>query len=93
MIFISYSQKDSKQVNKIVDSLKNNGQKIWIDYERLDLKKPIEEQIKKAISTCEKFMLFTSQNSINSDWVKYEFNTALKLIPLDKIQLIKLNEI
>jgi len=93
MIFISYSQKDSTQVNKIVNSLRDDGNRIWIDYERLDLKKPIKGQIKEAISNCEKFILFKSQNSINSVWVKYELNTALKIIPLNKIQLIKLSEI
>lgn len=85
MIFISYSQKDKKVVEKFVTKLSKANIKVWVDYQSLNLKKDIKPQLTNAIKSATKFVLFDTVNSRESIWVKFELNLAYENLNKDNI--------
>ena len=74
-IFFSYSNKDIELVQKLVDTLKFFGLKIWfqLDNSKLDFINEINE----GIINSKAFICFISHASINSLRVRNEINRAL----------------
>lgn len=102
MIFISYSSKQKKLVDKVTGKLDRILNK-WIDTEQLligdDLKKKLKSVIK---SNTDYFILFIDDSAIKSPWVKREVQWALEaeketsrtiIIPIiiDQPQVEKIN--
>ena len=48
------------------------GQKVWIDEAEMKAGDFIKEKIKNSINKCDYVLVFVSNNSIKSDWVKRE---------------------
>lgn len=88
MVFISYSQKDKEIVKEIVTKLSKENIDVWIDYESLNLEKPIKPQLIFAIKSADKFILFDTTNSRESIWVKFELKAAYK--NLDKNNILQI---
>lgn len=82
MIFVSYSWTDSAFAQDIAILLSKLGYQTWIDYECLDLEKPLEPQIAKAILAANTFILVDSPDARASRWVQFELSLleALKQI-------------
>ena len=93
MIFISYSWSDWDNVQKIVRRFNSQKLPVWIDYENIDLSKPIENQILSAIKRCHFFLMIISENSIKSDWVRFEFHFAQKIKPQERIFIYPIQEL
>ena len=71
-IFISYSHKDSKYVEKLEKKLIEEGFNVWIDKKRIRFADAFPESISKAIDTCEAFIVVVSGSSSRSEWVERE---------------------
>ena len=64
-IFISYSHKDRDTVLPILKTLYESGWKIWYD-EGLTIGDRYDETLEAHIRNCSAFLLFVSENSVNS---------------------------
>ncbi|MBN1452108.1 MAG: toll/interleukin-1 receptor domain-containing protein [Anaerolineales bacterium] len=85
-LFISYSRKDRKEVDRLVMSLKKAGYDIWLD--RADIRGGDEwrAQIVNAISGADAFIIVLSPNSFLSANVRKELSLAegakVKILPI-----------
>ena len=70
-IFISYSHKDSKYVEKLEKKLIEEGFNVWIDH-RIDYGSQWTEEIENAIDTCDAYIVVMSEDSKISEWVQRE---------------------
>ncbi|MCI0489761.1 MAG: toll/interleukin-1 receptor domain-containing protein, partial [Blastocatellia bacterium] len=76
-VFISHSSKDKNFVRKLADDLKRSGFKIWLDEIELKVGDSIVQGISDGLSDSDYLILVLSQDSVNSRWVREEWNAAL----------------
>ena len=98
-VFISYSHKDKKFVNRLFRDLEKAGTSVWLDQKKIKVGDSILQKVAEGISGCDFFCLVISENSVNSNWVVREYDTALnaqlssgttpKILPL-RIQNVEL---
>jgi len=77
-VFISYSTKDQKIVDTIVDYLESNNIKCWIACRNTVSGESYAASIVKAIKATKVFLLVLSENSNSSSHVLNEVDTACK---------------
>jgi hypothetical protein len=75
--FLSHSSKDKPFVRRLAADLVANGVKVWIDEQRILVGDSIPEKIAQGLAESDFFLLFVSENSVNSSWVKKELSSAL----------------
>lgn len=75
--FISYSRKDEVFVQKLYKDLQNKRIRCWLDQEDLKIGDKIRKTIHESIRIYDKLLIVLSSESINSEWVEDEVNTAL----------------
>ncbi len=78
-IFISYSRKDRRIVNKVVSLLRDKGFDVWIDTTGIESGEQFKHKIVNAIEGCEVFLYFASKNSNISPWTAKEIGIATSL--------------
>lgn len=76
-IFISYACKDIKRVKRIVNDIHSLGFDCWMDKRNLQGGDIWTNEIVKAISSCDIFLLFMSSGSMTSDSVRHEVQFQL----------------
>jgi hypothetical protein len=76
--FLSYSSKQKELVMQIARNL-GKAQCVFDDFE-FEAGMPIFDEIVKGIGNSDVFVLFVSDDSLNSDWVKKEINGAKNFI-------------
>lgn len=90
-LFISYSHTDRILVKEVVCSLEKDDHDIWIDDGKLDPSATINTEIQEAIHGSDYVIVFLSEHSVGSKWVRQEVYEALyqelknektKLIPV-----------
>ncbi len=78
-LFISYSNEDGEVVASIINQLPKLVD-VWIDKERLLIGEDIKSKLNDVITTKTDFvLLFLSEKSINSEWVRKEIKYAMAL--------------
>lgn len=75
--FVSYSSKDKEFVERLCSDLKQNSVSCFFAPEDMPIGSRIRRNIDENIYRHEKFLLILSENSIVSDWVEHEVETAL----------------
>ncbi|HEX8566020.1 MAG TPA: toll/interleukin-1 receptor domain-containing protein [Pyrinomonadaceae bacterium] len=75
--FISYSSKDQSFAERLYVDLQNNGVRCWFASEDLKIGDKIRDRIDESIRLRDKLLLILSENSIASDWVEHEVESAL----------------
>jgi len=76
--FISYSSKDQEFAERLHSDLQDNGVRCWYAPEDLRIGEKIRHGIDEAIRIHDKLLLILSENSIGSDWVEKEVETAFE---------------
>lgn len=76
--FISYSSKDQEFAERLYADLQNKGVRCWYAPEDLPIGAKIRVGIDDAIRRYDKLLLILSENSVNSQWVEQEVETALE---------------
>jgi hypothetical protein len=76
LVFISYSRQDKKTVSEYADLFRKNGLDVWIDDSSINASSLWAEQIVKAITDCDLFVLFISKAAVASDNVNKELGYA-----------------
>ena len=74
--FISYSGKDEKFAERLHSELQNMGVKCWFAPEDMKIGDAIRQRIDLSIQSHDKLLLVLSKNSIKSNWVEDECETA-----------------
>ncbi|MBN1450792.1 MAG: TIR domain-containing protein [Anaerolineales bacterium] len=74
-IFISYSHKDSKYVEKLEKKLIEEGFNVWIDH-RIDYGSQWPKVIQEQLDSCGAFIVVVSENAYESEWVQNEVARA-----------------
>ena len=91
-LFLSYSHRDSEQVERVIRSLKTCGFRVWYD-EGLAPGKEWDENIATAIIACSYFIVLMSSNYLASANCRDELNYArdkskpLLLLYLESVEL------
>jgi len=76
-VFVSYSHKDADILDQYLDDMKNRGHRVDIDKSFLKPGDPINTEIKKRIIESDFILVFLSQWSAASKWVKQEVFESL----------------
>jgi hypothetical protein len=75
--FISYSSKDQSFAERLHADLQNKGVRCWFAPEDLKIGEKIRVGIDESIRKHDKLLLVLSQDSVESEWVEQEVETAL----------------
>lgn len=76
--FISYSSKDEEFLARLYADLQNAGVRCWYAAEDLKIGDKFRERIDESIRLHDKLLLVLSENSVSSQWVEKEFETAME---------------
>jgi hypothetical protein len=76
--FISFSSKDQGFADLLYGELLRNSVRCWYAPYDLPIGGKTRDEIKNAIESHDRLLLVLSRNSISSDWVEYEVETALE---------------
>ncbi len=77
-VFISYSRHESPFVDALLDTLEDEGIKVWVDYQNLVPGRPWLDQILEGIREADVFLLVVSKGSMVSPNVELEYKQALE---------------
>lgn len=77
IVFLSHSSKDKPFIRQLAADLTKEGVLVWLDEQQISVGDSINDKISQGLIESDYFVLALSDNSINSEWVKREFNTAL----------------
>jgi uncharacterized protein YjbI with pentapeptide repeats len=76
--FISYSSKDDAFAKRLHADLQNNGVRCWFAPEDMKIGDKFRHRIDEAIHVHERLLLILSDNSVSSEWVEKEVETAFE---------------
>ena len=74
--FISYASQNEPFAKRLYNDLQNNGVRCWFAPEDLKRGEFLKTQIDEAIKVHDKLLLILSEESLKSEWVKYEISRA-----------------
>lgn len=77
LVFISYSSKDKDIADQLVNILNGQNIDVWIDHEQIKYSDSILNKISKGLEWSSALLFLVSDNSINSNWCKLEYETKL----------------
>ena len=76
--FISYSSKDKAFADRLYADLQNKGVRCWFAPEDMKIGDKIRPRIDESIRIYDKLMIILSEQSVSSDWVEKEVETAME---------------
>jgi hypothetical protein len=76
--FISYSSKDEAFAERLYADLQNKGVRCWFAPEDMKIGDKFRQRIEEAIHVHERLLLILSENSVSSEWVEKEVETAFE---------------
>lgn len=89
-VFISYSRRDKSLVDNIVETIRQNGYRVWIDVDGIESGEAFRRNIVEAIENSSLMIFFSSEASNSSKWTTKEislgvaYNKHIIPIKLDK---------
>jgi hypothetical protein len=75
--FISHSTKDKPFVRRLAADLVASGIKVWLDEQNMLVGDSVPEKIAQGLAESDFFLIVVSENSVKSEWVKRELNSAI----------------
>ena len=85
--FLSHSSEDRQIVDRVLDEL--GASTVWLDRAELRVGDEFPQQIEQAIENATHFVLFWSESSAASPWVRLELNMAFtQLLEQNAIRLV-----
>ncbi|HEV7425673.1 MAG TPA: toll/interleukin-1 receptor domain-containing protein [Thermoanaerobaculia bacterium] len=76
--FLSYSSKDDEFARRLYNDLQGKNIRTWFAPEELKIGDRFRSRIDESIRIHDKLVIILSANSVNSDWVETEVETALE---------------
>lgn len=77
--FISYSREDAEFVDRLEADLRARGFNIWVDRRRLEGGSEWEQELERAIAAHTLTIVSLSPRAVQSPYVRWEYETALRL--------------
>ncbi|HBB00287.1 MAG: hypothetical protein A2W86_14135 [Bacteroidetes bacterium GWD2_45_23] len=77
VVFLSHSSKDKPFIRQLAADLTNENVLVWLDEQQINVGDSINEKISQGLAESDYFIVALSDNSVNSEWVKRELNSAL----------------
>jgi hypothetical protein len=90
-IFLSHSTRDAEVAARLAADLREVGLPVWKAPESILPGEEWVEAIQRGISTSTHFLLLMSPAAVESEWVQFEFNTALALNRRGRMVIIPLD--
>lgn len=93
--FLSHSSKNKELAKLIYYTSLANGLRPWYDEEFLKLGDHLEQTFEKAIWESESYLLLASKDSLESEFVRFEIETAVKRWEKDrsfKLLVVRLDD-
>lgn len=88
-VFISYSRIDADRILDFISSLQDSGIDYWLDEIEIGWGESIVEKVFSGIESSRYVIVFVTENSLKSPWVKKEIHTAFhKEIESDLVILL-----
>jgi hypothetical protein len=78
-VFISHSSADKPFVRLLKNDLNLNDIETFFDEDSLDLGDSLLGKLQEALDDSSHFLIVLSKNAVNSEWVLYELDAAMKL--------------
>lgn len=75
--FLSHSSHDKPFIRQLASDLKANGVQVWLDEWSIKVGESIPDKISQGLAESDYFLFAASKNSVESEWVKRELNSAL----------------
>lgn len=75
--FVSYSHADQGIVTALVDWLRKSGVSPWFDEKHLAVGQKVVLRLPEVMAQCRGLLLFASEHSLASNWVRQEITEAL----------------
>jgi len=76
-VFLSHSSSDSVITDRLAATLRNHGVPVWYSATNIVGAQQWHDEIGKALKRCDWFIILLSNDSIASQWVKWELAYAL----------------
>lgn len=77
-IFISHSSVDKPFVRRLAARITKAGYEVWLDEHELLAGDALGEKIAGALKETKVIVVVVSENSVRSNWLKYELNIAIE---------------
>jgi len=87
-VFISYSTKDQALAERLYADLRQKGIRCWFASEDLKIGDRFRERIDEAIRRHERLLVILSEQSVKSDWVREEVESAVEREHREKRQIV-----
>jgi hypothetical protein len=87
-IFVSYSWLDKQFVRRLVARLEKSGYLIWLDEKELAPGDRLSSKLAEAIEGSKVIIIVISENSITSNWLKFELELATRRMVEERVRLI-----
>jgi TIR domain len=76
-VFLCHSSSDKRVVLRLAGDLETSGAEVWIADWEIRAGDSLTEKINAGIEKCDVFIVFVSEQSMNSEWVQRELNAGL----------------
>jgi len=77
VVFLSHSSKDKPFIRQLAADLTAKNILVWLDEQQIKVGESINDKVSQGLAESDYFVLALSDNSIDSEWVKKELNSAL----------------
>lgn len=77
VVFLSHSSKDKPFIRQLASDLTEQGVLVWLDEQQINVGDSINKAINQGLIESDYFVIALSDNSVNSEWVERELNSAL----------------
>lgn len=75
-VFVSYSRRNKNFAERIARDLSDAGLDVWVDWRQIHAGELWQNEIFRGIERCDMLVACLSPDSVESDWVQREINTA-----------------
>ncbi|MBW1298113.1 toll/interleukin-1 receptor domain-containing protein [Aquimarina litoralis] len=77
VVFLSHSSKDKSFIRQLTADLTSEGILVWLDEQQINVGDSINKAINQGLAESDYFVIAMSDNSVKSEWVERELNSAL----------------
>jgi TIR domain len=77
VVFLSHSSKDKPFIRQLASDLTEQGVLVWLDEQQINVGDSINKAINQGLIESDYFVIALSDNSVDSEWVERELNSAL----------------
>ncbi|MEL6687649.1 MAG: toll/interleukin-1 receptor domain-containing protein [Pseudomonadota bacterium] len=82
--FISHSRHDKAFARRVASWLEVRGARVWFDESDAVFEDRLSSELKRAIDSCDTFIIIASEEAVQSNWVKLELAHATRRFQMNR---------